>query len=77
MACPHFIENWVYFNNPVYPLMMGIFTHSTPTMPDAPEMVRSTLADRRWHATADLSDRIQRRRSSPRCSHFSRTTSFY
>lgn len=33
---PHAITNWVFYRNPVYPLMLGFFKGSTPIFPDLP-----------------------------------------
>ncbi len=57
-ACPQFIENWVYFHNPVYPLMQRTFTHSSPTMPGAAEMFDSLFADWHWHPPKEFGERL-------------------
>ncbi len=59
VASPHFIENWVYFNNPVYPLMMKVFTNTWPPFKDGPEIVRTTLADWHSHPNPDLAIRLK------------------
>jgi hypothetical protein len=58
LASPQAIENWVWFHNPVYPLMQRVFVHSAPTMPDAALMVENVISDYRWLAPAPLGRRI-------------------
>lgn len=47
-TAPHFIKNIVFYNNPVYPFAQDVFTASTPTVPDAAELVRTVYQEKRW-----------------------------
>jgi hypothetical protein len=44
---PHLASNLVFFRNPLYPLMQGIFTGSRPTVKDATVMMQAGFPD--WH----------------------------
>jgi len=57
-AGPQFIENWIYFHNPVYPLAQRTFKESTPTMPGAAEMVDNLFADWHWRPPKELGARV-------------------
>jgi hypothetical protein len=39
VASPYFIENLVFYRNPVFPFMQNVFTGSRPTFPDAAYLV--------------------------------------
>ncbi|HEY2901643.1 MAG TPA: hypothetical protein VGL59_13760, partial [Polyangia bacterium] len=42
-ASPYFLENFIFYGNPVYPFMQAAFTHSRPTFADAPFLVSHIL----------------------------------
>ena len=42
-ASPHLIERTVFYHNPVYPFQQDVFRQSTPTIPDAPELVNKAM----------------------------------
>jgi hypothetical protein len=44
---PHLGSNLVFFHNPLYPLMQGIFTGSRPTIRDATVLMQAGFPD--WH----------------------------
>jgi hypothetical protein len=48
VVAPHFLKNWIYYHNPVYPLMGSVFTGSTPTVPDAQLGIDYIFTDTRW-----------------------------
>jgi hypothetical protein len=48
VVAPHFLKNWIYYRNPVYPLMEGVFTGSRPTLPDAHLGIDYIFTDTRW-----------------------------
>jgi hypothetical protein len=43
LSAPHFLKNWIFYRNPVYPFMMDVFSGSRP-LPDIPHQ----LADESW-----------------------------
>lgn len=51
-ASPHLIERTVFYRNPVYPFAQDVFRHSTPTIPDAPELVKEVLTGGNKHSPA-------------------------
>ncbi len=55
---PHLAGNLVFYRNPVYPLLQGLITSSTPTYPDAAVHLNYELID--WHcrASAHLFERL-------------------
>jgi len=58
LLLPHLASNVVFFRNPMYPLMQDVFTHSTPTVRDAPFLVRNVLADWGSQPPAALGQRL-------------------
>jgi hypothetical protein len=58
VACPQYLENFVWFHNPFYPFMQRVFTRSTPAFPDAAQLVDTLYADWRWQAPRELSKRV-------------------
>jgi hypothetical protein len=39
LASPHFLKNYLFYRNPVYPFLLQVFTSSTPTVPNATVLV--------------------------------------
>jgi hypothetical protein len=58
LGSPHFLKNWFYFHNPLYPLMQATFKASTPTVPDAAQLVNYVFADWKWYPPQVLSQRL-------------------
>jgi hypothetical protein len=56
---PHLGSNYVFFRNPVYPLLQDVFTASTPTVKDAAQHVTYLLADWRYRAPDALFDKLK------------------
>jgi hypothetical protein len=56
---PHLASNFVFYRNPVYPLLQDVFTASTPSVDDAATQVRYLLADWRYRAPDPLADKIR------------------
>jgi hypothetical protein len=59
VTLPHFLKNWVYYRNPFYPLLQGVFTMSTPSVPDAVFQMDYLFADYRWHPPKELAARLR------------------
>jgi hypothetical protein len=60
ITLPHFLKNWIFYRNPVYPYLTPIFTGSHPSLPDTPLLVANILADNNvqpqgtfWHKLDD------------------------
>jgi len=58
-AAPHFLKNWVYYENPFYPLAQRNFPNSTPRIPDAALFMDYLFADWRFHPPATLGERLK------------------
>jgi len=43
LSAPHFLKNWIYYRNPVYPFLMDVFKGSRP-FPDVPQQI----SDNNW-----------------------------
>src|SRR6266496_1596018 len=55
---PHLISNFVFFRNPVYPLLQDVFARSTPTVDGAATIVKYMLADWRYLPPERLLERL-------------------
>jgi hypothetical protein len=45
LTLPHFLKNWIFYRNPVYPYLTTVFTGSHPSLPETPLLVANLLAD--------------------------------
>jgi len=57
---PHLGSNWVFYSNPMYPLMPDVFTGSHPTVADAAARVRNVVADWNSHPPEALGERFSK-----------------
>jgi hypothetical protein len=48
LVAPHFLKNWVFHGNPVYPFMMQTFTSSWPSVPGGHLLVPYIFTDDSW-----------------------------
>lgn len=48
LASPHFIKNWVYYRDPVYPLAQHLFRGARPTVDDAVFLINTQWTDMNW-----------------------------
>ncbi|HEV8247233.1 MAG TPA: hypothetical protein VGP93_15755, partial [Polyangiaceae bacterium] len=48
LVSPHFLKNVVFYRNPVYPFLQQVFTHSTPTLPNASLYINLIFTDANW-----------------------------
>jgi hypothetical protein len=53
VVSPHFIRNWIYYHNPVYPFAQDFF-HSTPSFPKAGYYVENIFKDDNWRPHGTL-----------------------
>ncbi len=49
LSLPHFVRNWIFYRNPVYPYLTPIFSGSHPTQPNTPLLVANMLVDNNAH----------------------------
>src|SRR5262249_61625979 len=47
VTAPHFLKNWVFYNNPMYPFMQDVFA-SRPTTPHAAYLFEWLFKDYNW-----------------------------
>jgi hypothetical protein len=40
VVLPHFLRNWIFYRNPLYPYAAHLFPGSRPALPDTPELLR-------------------------------------
>ena len=45
---PHFLKNYLFYRNPVYPFMQDVFTGTTPNVPNASAYVNTIFTDPSW-----------------------------
>lgn len=57
VVAPHFLRNWIFYHNPVYPFMQGVF-HSRPTQKDAVFYFENVFQDYNWRPHGTRMQRI-------------------
>lgn len=45
LSSPHFLKNWVFYGNPMYPFMVDLFPGTHPRQPDSAVLVTNLLSD--------------------------------
>ena len=55
---PHWIKNFVFYKNPVYPFLSDIFLGTTPTVPGAAFYFEHVFQDGRWIPQGDFWQRL-------------------
>ncbi|MFO0763133.1 MAG: hypothetical protein U0359_42240, partial [Byssovorax sp.] len=58
VSSPHFLKNLVFYKNPVYPFAQDVFTHSTPTTPNASFLFEWLFKDYNWRPHGTLIENI-------------------
>jgi hypothetical protein len=58
-VAPHFIKNYVFYRNPVYPFLPNVFTSSRPSVPHASEYVNHIFTDRSWIPAGTLWEKFK------------------
>lgn len=59
LTAPHFVKNLIYFRNPIFPFAQDIFTHSRPTMADAPLLANYILRSWGMHPAHTLLGQVK------------------
>ncbi len=59
VSSPHFIKNWVFYRDPLYPFAQNFFKHATPSPPHAAWDLKWLLEDPRWVPHGDLWHRLR------------------
>lgn len=55
---PYFIENLIFYRNPVFPFMQDVFTGSTPTIPEAAWLMANVTTPAALRAVPELGPRV-------------------
>lgn len=58
LSLPHFVKNWIFYRNPVYPYLTPLFVGSHPTQPETPLLVANLLADNSAQPQGTFWDKI-------------------
>jgi hypothetical protein len=58
LVSPHFIKNYLFYRNPVYPFLLNAFPKSTPMVPNAVALVENVLVDPGWVPTGSFFFRL-------------------
>jgi hypothetical protein len=56
---PHFLKNWIYYNNPVYPFMQDLFTNSAPSVKDGALLVEHLFKDKLGVPQGTFGDKLE------------------
>jgi hypothetical protein len=59
LTSPHFLRNWLFHRNPVYPFMQDFFKNSTPTVPNAAFLIRHLFADYHWRPEGTFMEKLK------------------
>jgi hypothetical protein len=55
---PHLVSNFIFFRNPVYPLLLNVFTGSRPVVKDAVLQANYIMADWHWRSPPGLGAKL-------------------
>jgi hypothetical protein len=58
LLAPQFLKNWIFYHNPLYPLMQRVFVHSSPSVKDGWLLVDQIYTDAAWIPTGTLRDKL-------------------
>jgi hypothetical protein len=58
LLAPQFVKNWIFYHNPLYPLMQRVFVHSTPSVKNGWLLVDQIYTDAAWIPTGTLRDKL-------------------
>ncbi len=56
---PHFVGNYVFYRNPVYPFMLDFFKQTQPTVPNASAYVNYMFTDPSWIPNGTLGSKFK------------------
>jgi hypothetical protein len=58
LLAPQFVKNWIFYHNPLYPLMQRVFVHSRPSVTNGWLLVDQIYTDAAWIPTGTLRDKL-------------------
>jgi hypothetical protein len=60
VTLPHFLSNWVFYSNPMYPFLSDVFRNSHPAVSDGAMQAKMVVADWNWKPPAELGERLSK-----------------
>jgi hypothetical protein len=60
ITLPHFVSNWVFYSNPMYPFLPDVFRGSHPAVSDGAIQAKLVVADWNWKPPAALGQRLSK-----------------
>jgi len=60
VTLPHFLSNWVFYSNPMYPFLSDVFRGSHPAVSDGAMQAKMVVADWNWKPPAELGERLSK-----------------
>jgi hypothetical protein len=60
VTLPHFLSNWVFYSNPMYPFLSEVFRGSHPAVSDGAMQAKMVVADWNWKPPAELGERLSK-----------------
>lgn len=59
LVSPHFLRNWIFYRDPLYPFAQSLFSYARPQVDDAAFLVSNTFIDRRYVPTGTLLEQLR------------------
>lgn len=60
LTLPHFLSNWVFYSNPMYPFLSDVFRNSHPAVSDGAMQAKMVVADWNWKPPEALGERLSK-----------------
>ena len=57
---PHFLKNWIFYRDPVYPLAQELFPNVRPSVPNAVFLFNNVFTDQNWVPRGTVVEKIKR-----------------
>ncbi|HYP87850.1 MAG TPA: hypothetical protein VEQ59_06845, partial [Polyangiaceae bacterium] len=58
LVAPHFLKNWIFYRDPVYPLAQQLFPGTRPTVDDAVFLFNNVFTDVNWVPKGSLGEKV-------------------
>jgi len=58
LVAPHFLKNYLYYRNPVYPFLLQVFPNTRPTIPNHTVLVNNIFTDPGYVPTGSFLERL-------------------
>src|SRR5690349_20619960 len=60
LTLPHFLNNWVFYSNPMYPFLSDVFKGSHPAVSDGAMQAKMVVAVWNWKPPEALGERLKK-----------------